>query len=231
MAFESAASRDGAGRRGWVRLSIHFLVRSLTLRASAFGLALLAVTIGAAVTAVMLNLKADLGAKMSTELRRYGPNLIVKPAAGTGATTLDEVAVQALSFGRIAPLLIASGSVTGPGGRPRPATIVGADFPALRQLNPSWRVAGDWPLPGDGTTCLTGAAADDCFARNAGTNPCGAVSRESFGPVAFAAGDYFFYVDSFYVSPNALGRDSGRYDLRVEGGPLVPVELLSFTVD
>ena len=84
---------------------------------------------------------------------------------------------------------------------------------------------------GDGLTCLTGAAADDCFARNAGANPCGAVSRESFGPVAFAAGDYFFYVDSFYVSPNALGRDSGRYDLRVEGGPLVPVELLSFTVD
>lgn len=158
MASEPAAARPNGRRRGWFRLSIHFLVRSLTLRASAFGLALLAVTISAAVTAVMLNLKADLGAKMSTELRRYGPNLIVTPDAGAGATTLDEGAVQALPVDPIAPLLIASGSVAGPGGRPQPTTIVGADFPALRQLNPSWRVAGDWPQPEDGATCLVGTA-------------------------------------------------------------------------
>ena len=51
-------------------LALRFLLRSLTLRGTSFLLALLAVTTAATVTATMLNLKADLGAKMSTELRR-----------------------------------------------------------------------------------------------------------------------------------------------------------------
>jgi putative ABC transport system permease protein len=158
---ETRSSPDRQQRaqgRGWVRLSIHFLVRSLTLRASAFGLALLAVTVGAAVTAVMLNLKADLGAKMATELRRYGPNLILTPDAAAGETTLDEAQIRALSFDRVAPLLIASGTVAADGGRPQPATIVGADFPALHRLNPSWRVAGEWPGPDGRSLSLIGAS-------------------------------------------------------------------------
>lgn len=67
--------------------ALRFLLRSLTLRGPSFLLALLAVTTGATIMAAMLNLEADVGAKMSRELRRYGPNLLVTPSAvAVGAT-------------------------------------------------------------------------------------------------------------------------------------------------
>ncbi len=158
MAFERGR------RRGWLRQSFHFLIRSLTLRASSFILALLAVTVGAAVSAVMLNLKADLGSKMARELRRYGPNLLVTPAGDTLAGTLDEFRLRALQLEQPALQLIASGRVTAGNGRGEPATIVGAEYDALRGQNPTWRIDGAWPAPGDQATCVIGAA----VARRAG---------------------------------------------------------------
>lgn len=81
---------------------------------------------------------------------------------------------------------------------------------------------------GDGTTCPAGAGADNCFAANAGGNPCGAVSDESFGPIALAAGtQHFFYVDSFYAVGGT--NSAGPYNLTVTG-PL-PVELIDFTIE
>ena len=60
-------------------MSARFLLRSLSLRGSSFLLALLAIVMGATVTSTMLTIRADLTAKMSRELRRYGPNLLVTP--------------------------------------------------------------------------------------------------------------------------------------------------------
>ena len=175
----------GAGRRGWLMMSARFLSRSLRLRAGSLVLALAAIIVGAAVSATMLNLRADLGSKLSRELRRYGPNLILTPdaahpgasaqpveAAGAIAATLDEAAVRAVRDPEPSPLLIAAGEVTArertsaaasPGvastraaGAGAAAAIVGADFAALRRLNPSWQVEGAWP-EGAGA-CLVGAA-------------------------------------------------------------------------
>ena len=143
-------------RAGWWRQSFHFLVRSLTLRATSFALALLAVTVGAPGAAIMLNHKADLGAKMSRELRRYGPNLLVTPADRAGASTLAESSVRQLPFERIAPLLIASGTVAGREGRPAVATVVGVDFEAMRRVNPSWRLDGRWPANDGASEALVG---------------------------------------------------------------------------
>ncbi|MEM7482160.1 MAG: hypothetical protein AAF481_13370 [Acidobacteriota bacterium] len=78
----------------------------------------------------------------------------------------------------------------------------------------------------DGTSCVAGA--DNCFAANAGGNPCGAVSDETFGPVALAGNtQHFFYVDSFYAVGGT--RDDGPYNLAITG-PL-PVELIEFTIE
>src|SRR5262245_62718693 len=77
-------------------MSARFLGRSLQLRASTHLFALLAITVGAAVAATMLTLRADLGSKMTRELRRYGPNLILTPAAGREPALLDEAALRAL---------------------------------------------------------------------------------------------------------------------------------------
>jgi putative ABC transport system permease protein len=174
----ASEERDRPGPR--IGASARFLLRSLSLRGPSFLLALLAVSVGTTVIATMLNLEAGLSAKMSRELRRYGPNLLVTPAAdlGPGAAppTLDEGSVRALASRPggadtlVAPLLIAAGTVAAPdaegrGGARRAgaattAAIVGADFEALRRLYPSWRVDGAWPESGaaGAPQCLVGAA-------------------------------------------------------------------------
>lgn len=183
------------GRRGArIRTAARFLFRSLSLRGPSFLLALLAISVGTTVIATMLNLEAGLSAKVSRELRRYGPNLLVTPAEnperGAGPHTLDEGSARALvshpgaADAVVAPLLIAAGTVAAPGaagrlgarraGDPVPAAIVGADFETLRRLHPSWRVEGVWPAPGSepadaagAPPCLVGAA----LARRSGVEP------------------------------------------------------------
>ncbi len=183
----------GADRRPRLRTAARFLARSLRLRGPSFLLALLAVTVGATVAATMLNLKSDLRDKMSRELRRYGPNLLVASAPGsdTGAAspTLAEEDVRrlpSLLVGNaggarggvvVLPMLIAAGSVAAREEPPRPAApaaIVGADFAALRVLYPAWRVDGAWPAagpaegaPGAGPACLVGVS----LARRTGLAP------------------------------------------------------------
>ena len=179
-----------AGHPRW-RTAARFLLRSLSLRGSTFVLALLAITVGATLTATMLDIRADLTAKMSRELRRFGPNLLLTPRADATAAatpiTLSEAdaakAVRAVSDAGLEtgeggePWLLASGTVGG-----APATVMGADLRALRTSRPSWRITGAWPEKGD--ACLLGAA----LAARAGLAP-GAVVRvvvagTSGGPMA-----------------------------------------------
>lgn len=84
---------------------------------------------------------------------------------------------------------------------------------------------------GDGATCVTGAAADNCTASRFGqTSPCpGTDSTETFSVSGLVPGTYFFYVDSFYspnVNPTAA---QGPYTLTVSGD--LPVELIEFSVE
>lgn len=143
-------------RRGWLRMSARFLTRSLRLRASMLLFALLAVTVGAAVAATMLNLQADVAAKMSRELRRFGPNLILTPGSQRAPATLDEEVVRGAAGLQGSPLLVAAGEVSGSTRAHAAAPIIGADFASLRTINPSWQVAGAWPE--GSAACLAGAA-------------------------------------------------------------------------
>jgi len=196
------ARRPGRPRAGlhhepgrWAT-SLRFLLRSLNLRGPAFLLAFLAVTVGATVTATVLNLKTGLKEKMSRELRAYGPNLLIVPgraapgAAGAEAPTLDEAALDAVrdlpGSATSAPVLLAGGTVEG-----RPATIVGADLAALRRLYPSWTIrqaAGEphdraAPAPG-GTAGLPGCLLGASLARRAGAVPGGNVEIRAAGRAA-----------------------------------------------
>lgn len=162
-----SAGRPPAGLkhepRRWVT-SARFLLRSLNMRGPAFLLALLAVTVGATVTATVLNLKAGLQEKMSRELRAYGPNLLIVPRA---AATLEEQALDAVpgalgSQVNLVPVLIAGGTAAG-----HAATIVGADFESLRRLYPGWRIEPGPTAPPAGPACVLGAA----LARRAGRRP------------------------------------------------------------
>jgi putative ABC transport system permease protein len=147
-----------------LRTSLRFLLRSLDLRASSFLLALLSIVVGVSVAATGLALRADLGRKMSRELRSYGPNLVVTPSRGDPSLAgpasdethsgLDESRLRAVE--RVTddapgcPILYSVTRTTAGG-----ATIVGLDFTAARTLFPFWRLDGAWP-EGE-TSCLVGS--------------------------------------------------------------------------
>jgi putative ABC transport system permease protein len=151
----------------WVT-SARFLLRSLNLRGPAFLLALLSITVGATVTATVLNLKAGLREKMSRELRSYGPNLLILPAAGSapfaagmsgGGAGLDEAVAARVGDllgdrAVVAPVLLAAGSV-----QDQAATLVGTDFDRLRRLYPGWRTEEEGAATSRRTqTCVLGVS-------------------------------------------------------------------------
>jgi len=154
------AGRAPSGHRGWLAMSARLLMRSLRLRATTHLFALTAITVGAGVAATMLTLRADLGAKMSHELRRYGPNLILTTTPDRDPHLLDEAAVRGAGLPGAAPMLIAAGVLAGPDqARRQTAGIVGADLVALRAINPSWRVRGAWPEAAGRSAAAESAAA------------------------------------------------------------------------
>jgi putative ABC transport system permease protein len=151
-----------------LKTSARFLLRSLSLRHSPFLLALLAVTVAATLAAALLGLKADLHRKLSEEMRGFGPNLIIAPAAVTTGALLDAKSLRPieplLRREGLAPgsepcgILLAAGRVrSAQGEEAMDATVLGADLTALGRLNPSWKLEGRWPDPGsDG--CVAGSA-------------------------------------------------------------------------
>jgi putative ABC transport system permease protein len=146
-------------------MSARLFGRSLGRRGATFFIALVAVAGGSAVAATMLTLKADLRAKMTRELRRFGENLAIVPAGDRPGATLDEAAVRRALGDAAAPVLLARGEIA----RERQheaAAVLGVDFAAHRRLHPSWRVDGAWPRGED--EALLGAAVARRLALQAG---------------------------------------------------------------
>jgi putative ABC transport system permease protein len=148
------ARPDGGRRHGWWAMSARLFGRSLGRRGATFFVALVAITGGSAVAAAMLTLKADLRAKMTRELRRYGENMALVPL-DPGAT-LDEAELRSVLGLEVSPVLLARGEVGRDARRAEPAPVVGVDFAAHRRLHPFWRVDGAWPSGDD--DALVGAA-------------------------------------------------------------------------
>lgn len=132
--------------------------------------------VGAAITSMLLNLYGDVRRKMTEDFRAYGANVIIAPAsAGTDGSVasnamVEESALQPLAeFARqtsgtsFTPILYGVVQVSPDAADPRLPEFVnvvaaGADFGALRRLNPGWRevgegVSADLP-PGD---CAVGS--------------------------------------------------------------------------
>ncbi len=116
---------------------------ALARRRGTVALAVLAVAIGASVASALLHVSADIGRKVTQELRSLGPNLLLVPATVSDAADgrfLDERLLRerlAEAGVRAVPLLYAVADL---GGRPVP--IVGADLAAARRLHPGWRITG-----------------------------------------------------------------------------------------
>jgi putative ABC transport system permease protein len=150
--------------------------RAVSVKRSQALLALGALAVGAAITAMLLNLYGDVRRKMTEDFRSYGANMVIasaSPATASGAgenALLEESALLPLArFARetpgtsLAPILYGVVQVSPDPSDPRLpefANVVaaGADFGALQRLNPGWREAGavvsdDLP-PGE---CAVGA--------------------------------------------------------------------------
>lgn len=118
------------------------LLRSVRLRRSHSLTAMLAIVVAAAVSTALLNLYADLDAKLTREFRRFGGNALV--SAREGSLPVDVIA----RLKQIAPetTSIASGyAAARVGEEATPIVVVGTDLTTSAQSNTWWSVNGRWP--------------------------------------------------------------------------------------
>ncbi len=161
------------------------VLESLARRRRRKLLSVFAVALGVAVTAAVATLSLDVGDKVSRELRSFGANLSVTPAAdslpvavggidyrpaGTGAF-LPESALVNLKriFWRnnivaFAPFLYVPATLEG-----QQVVVIGTWFEkampvdksevfvtGLEKLHPAWKVTGEWPADNDAAGALVG---------------------------------------------------------------------------
>ena len=123
---------------------------------------MLALSVGAAVAAAMLSVYYDGARKMSRELRAYGANVMLAPAAGqefipqqtlsliTGESWSAEVASSA-------PFLYVV-AVTGSPNNLTTVVVTGTWVDAARAVSPWWKIDGSWiDERNDSSHCLVGA--------------------------------------------------------------------------
>ncbi len=129
--------------------------RSLSVKRPQALVAVVAIGVGAAVAALLLNLYSSVHRKMTEDFRAYGANVIVSPPADlkNGAALLDQSVVEQVNeivgkdrkaFAAVPVLYVASRIRRVPADPRLPefenAVAVGADFPGLEALNLGWRV-------------------------------------------------------------------------------------------
>src|SRR5216683_2772080 len=120
------------------------LLRAAVLRRRRAAAALLAMVVAAAVATAMMNLYVDVQAKLRTEFRNYGANVVI---VGKNGQSLPADALAKVE------------SATGPGAKTlavpfsyavartkdgQSVVVVGTDFTRARQLNHWWKVS-HWP--------------------------------------------------------------------------------------
>jgi putative ABC transport system permease protein len=164
---------------------VRILLESFARRRRRKVLSASAVALGIAAAATVGTLSLDIGDKVSRELRSFGANLSVTPAADSLAITVGGVDYRPATAGAFlpedelvklkkifwrnnivafTPFLYVPANVSG-----QPAVLIGTwfeklllvdkseTFPTgLRKLHPSWKVEGEWPDDKDLTGVLIG---------------------------------------------------------------------------
>ena len=155
------------------------LSASLRHQRARLGIAALAMALGSALVSGLLNLSGEIGGQVGRELRAYGANIIIRPKEqslliGMGGLEFGEVAApQTLAEENLEPIRQVKAVV---GMLPylyavvetsdRPVILAGADFTAVRAINPWWQVRGQWPASSD--EILVGRRAAETFDLNPG---------------------------------------------------------------
>ena len=121
---------------------LRMLIRGVQVRRGRAWTALLAVVVAAAVSTAMLNLYVDVGAKLRSEFRSYGANIVVVAKDGQDLPAEALALAQKASAGRGRAVPFAYAVAHTANGRP--VVIAGTDLDGARQLDRWWSVSA-WP--------------------------------------------------------------------------------------
>src|SRR5271157_3190962 len=128
-----------AGRRAHAphtSMFVRMLIRAAVLRRGRAASALLAMVVAAAVATAMMNLYVDVQAKLRTEFRNYGANIILvgRDGASLPANTITQVDSVLAGRGITAPFaMIVARTSDG-----QAIVVAGTDFDRVRQLDNWW---------------------------------------------------------------------------------------------
>jgi putative ABC transport system permease protein len=172
------------------------IIRSLVRTRRRKLLSLAAIALGITAATVVATLALDVGDQVNRELRSFGANIVITPAADSLPVNVGGIDYRPAASGAFlngsdlpalkkifwannivafAPFLYAPASLGG-----RRVVLIGSWFDhelplgasqsfrtGLRDLHPVWKVVGQWPDDADAATCLLGAG----LARSIGLKP------------------------------------------------------------
>jgi putative ABC transport system permease protein len=118
------------------------LLRAAVLRRKRAASALLAMIVAAAVATAMMNLYVDVQAKLRTEFRNYGANVVV--VAKDGEALPDDAVAKIESVLGAKTLAVPFSYAVARMKDGQSVVVVGTDFARARQLNHWWKVS-HWP--------------------------------------------------------------------------------------
>src|SRR5690348_12671345 len=129
-------------RSGKHQMFLRMLLRASLVRRGRALSALLAVVVAAAVATAMLNLYVDVQAKLRTEFRKYGANIVVVGKQGHPLPAAALARVQSTLAGR--GIAVPFAYVVASTSDGSPIVAAGTDMKTVRRLN-SWWSASAWP--------------------------------------------------------------------------------------
>jgi len=138
-------SKQVAGRRApapHISMFGRMLLRAAVLRRRRAASALLAMIVAAAVATAMMNLYVDVQAKLRTEFRNYGANLVI--VAKDGHTLPADALTKVESLVGAKTLAVPFSYAVARTKDGKSVVVVGTDFARARQLNHWWKVS-HWP--------------------------------------------------------------------------------------
>jgi putative ABC transport system permease protein len=132
------------------------LVRAAVLRRRRAASALLAMIVAAAVATAMMNLYVDVQAKLRTEFRNYGANVVIVAKDGQSLPADALAKVESVLGAKTLAVPFAYAVARTKDGQS--VVVVGTDFARARQLNHWWKVS-HWPnAPNDALVGMRAAA-------------------------------------------------------------------------
>jgi len=150
---------DKASKMQKFQMFFLIIFKSLKVRRSRVSITFFSIMIGATIITALSSVYFDISAKMSRELRAYGANFFVGPAASSASRVVDSQMIEeAIRMVPSDKLIGASPYIYGVvrldlGN----AVMAGVDFSGLRRLSPYWQVEGKWiAVDFDEDSCMIG---------------------------------------------------------------------------